>query len=339
MEPKNKSMNNKVTIICLTPVKNEAWILDKFLKSASLWADYIIIADQNSTDGSIEIAKKYPKVILVENNSAEFNENQRQKLLINEARKIGGPKILIALDADEFFTANFQESTEWQMILNSKPGDAFYIKWLNIYSNRKFGWFQESSHVFAIFDDDSPHIGSYIHSERLPVSKNSNKIIITSIFILHLQYIFWKRMESKQRYYQCLEVIKYPEKHPIDIYRKYNHMYAIPKSIRVTLNKKFFSIYLQNGIDILEKPKGKYFWFDREVLEFFMKYSTKNFSKLGIWGVNWSKRAYKFGYNPISDPRTLLDKIVHIWLKLTQKYKDTYFVTRIEKTIRYRFKW
>ena len=35
-------------IICLTPVKNEGWILERFLKCTSLWADYIIIADQSS---------------------------------------------------------------------------------------------------------------------------------------------------------------------------------------------------------------------------------------------------------------------------------------------------
>jgi glycosyltransferase involved in cell wall biosynthesis len=48
----------KPTIICLTPVKNEAWLLDRFLQATSLWADFIIIADQMSTDGSQEIAKK-----------------------------------------------------------------------------------------------------------------------------------------------------------------------------------------------------------------------------------------------------------------------------------------
>jgi len=27
------------TIICLTPVRNKAWILDRFLQATSLWAD------------------------------------------------------------------------------------------------------------------------------------------------------------------------------------------------------------------------------------------------------------------------------------------------------------
>ncbi len=46
---------DKPVLICLTPIRNEAWILERFLQCASLWADYIIIGDQNSDDGSREI--------------------------------------------------------------------------------------------------------------------------------------------------------------------------------------------------------------------------------------------------------------------------------------------
>ena len=72
-------MDGKPIVICLTPVRNEALILDRFLKATSLWADHIIIADQMSTDGSREIAKKHPKVTLIDNLSETFNEPERQK--------------------------------------------------------------------------------------------------------------------------------------------------------------------------------------------------------------------------------------------------------------------
>ena len=70
------SQKNNLTpkIICLTPVRNESWILEKFLKCASLWADIIIIADQESDDGSREIAKNFEKVKLVDNKSGYFSE-------------------------------------------------------------------------------------------------------------------------------------------------------------------------------------------------------------------------------------------------------------------------
>ena len=94
-------MTNQPLIVCLTPVKNEAWVLDRFLQCASHWADHIIIADQGSTDGSQEIAKKYPKVMLVENKEKQFQGTGMRKLLLHESRKIPGSKLLIALDADE----------------------------------------------------------------------------------------------------------------------------------------------------------------------------------------------------------------------------------------------
>ena len=65
----------------MTPVKNEAWILPLFLQSASIWADYIIIADQSSTDGSREIASRFPKVVLIENDSADLDEEYRNHIL------------------------------------------------------------------------------------------------------------------------------------------------------------------------------------------------------------------------------------------------------------------
>jgi hypothetical protein len=106
-------------LICLTPVLNEAWILERFLKCTSLWADHIIIADQRSTDGSREIARRCPKVTLIDNRSEVFNEPERQQMLLAEARRIPGAKILLALDADEFLTANFLTSPEWE---TNSPG-------------------------------------------------------------------------------------------------------------------------------------------------------------------------------------------------------------------------
>ena len=40
----------RAKVICMTPVKNEEWIMERFLAAASLWADCIIVADQHSQD-------------------------------------------------------------------------------------------------------------------------------------------------------------------------------------------------------------------------------------------------------------------------------------------------
>ena len=100
------------SIICITPIKNEAWILDRFLKCASTWADHIIMADQGSTDGSLEIIQHYPKVRLVEAPCQEFNMGKMRQALLEMARTIPGPRIIISLDADESLSANWKDSTE-----------------------------------------------------------------------------------------------------------------------------------------------------------------------------------------------------------------------------------
>ena len=113
----------------MTPVRNEAWVLRAFLESTTRWADYIIIADQMSTDGSREIAQEYDKVILIDNKNPEFNEAERQAMLVNKAREIsaGRDTLLWGLDADELLAADFRGTKDWEHIIHSVPGDVFWF--------------------------------------------------------------------------------------------------------------------------------------------------------------------------------------------------------------------
>ena len=192
-------MDVKPKIICLTPVRNEAWILDRFLKATSLWADHIIIADQTSTDGSREIALKYPKVILIDNNSQDYNESVRHKLVINEARKIDGKRLLVTIDADEVFTPNIFDSAEWNTIINAKEGTLFKFQWANICPNLNEMWL-EAFYPWAFMDNNFEYSGKLIHGPRIPIPTNTDTIIINQIKVIHFQYTDWNRMESKQRY-------------------------------------------------------------------------------------------------------------------------------------------
>ena len=127
--------------IVMTPVRNEAWVLRAFLEATSRWADYIIIADQMSTDGSREIAREYPKVILIDNKNPEFNEAERQSMLVAKAREVaaGRDTLLWGLDADEVFSANFRETEDWKRIMNSKPGAVFWFWWAQLtYDKRHY---------------------------------------------------------------------------------------------------------------------------------------------------------------------------------------------------------
>ncbi len=150
-------------------MRNEAWILDRFLQCASTWADHIIIADQQSDDGSREIAARYPKVRLVENPGLGFDEKTRQELLIAEARKIPGPRILIALDADEVLGANFATSPEWASLLAAPPGTSLWFERADFYPFHESIAIYHAAWLFGYVDDGRPHEGTFIHGPRVPL--------------------------------------------------------------------------------------------------------------------------------------------------------------------------
>jgi glycosyltransferase involved in cell wall biosynthesis len=314
--------------ICLTPVKNEAWILDKFLAATSFWADYIIIADQNSTDGSLEIAKRYEKVILINNPSSEFNEPERQKLLLSEARKIKGKKLLITLDADEIFTSDFQQTAEWQQILNANEGDVFGFEWVNVMPGFKKAWINKGPFPWAIIDDGSEHSGKEIHSPRIPISESTKITTIKTFKVLHLQYLNWARMQSKHNYYQCLERIKYPAKAPVDIYRMYHHMDSISKSNLIDILPEWINEYENKGIQLTNLKFEKRYWFDDEVEQLLSKHGSETFKREAIWEKQWSHK----------DPRNMLDKAIQLYLKTTQPFSKSPIVKKIDRQLRFHYR-
>lgn len=333
----NKSLFVKPKIICLTPVKNESWILEKFLSATSLWADHIIIADQFSDDDSREIARRFEKVILINNPSVEFNEPERQRLLIEAARKIEGPRLLITLDADEFLTANYHDSDEWDFIMQAPPGTVISFRWVNLKPDFTKYWSPDRHFPWGFIDDGSEHTGAVIHSTRIPMPINAMKIDLEEIKVLHYQYTDWERMASKHRWYQCWEVLNRPKRSAFDIYRQYHHMYEVKDSDLFDVKTEWFVYYLVNNINIKSVTKEGVYWWDREVLSNFQQYGTKMFRKLDIWDTDWKRLADHFkieGDSTFNDPRNFLDKLVHSWLKSANCHNSSFLNRLILKLLR-----
>ncbi len=323
----------KPTVICLTPVRNEAWILDRFLQCASLWADHIIIADQMSADGSREIACSYPKVKLIDNPGSVYDEAARQQLLINEARKIKGPRLLITLDADEIFTPDILTSTEWDKIKESQTGTVIKFRWANLKPGGKDFWYGDWF-PWGFMDDgrDFPN-GSVIHNARLPLNSDNPEIVAKEIRVLHFQYTHWERMRAKHRWYQQFELITFPEKRPLDIFRTYHHMFAIPKHDLLPVPGDWFKNYLEIGIDLKAESREDFNWFREESLKLFQSYGVSHFRKLHIWDIDWGKTS---GYK---DPRKLTDRLIQFWLIKTQPIYLRKGIVKIDRIIKKLFKY
>lgn len=319
-------------IICLTPVKNEEWILRNFLRATSLWADKIVVVFQKSDDNSEKICKEFSKVVFVRNDSDKYDEFARQNILINESRKIfpDDKHILIALDADEFLTMPPSFELEIKKIVKLKVGTNIIFNWNNVKSFGKEYWEGGSKMPFGFVDDGRVHQGKIIHSNRVPINSNIKCFECKEIQVLHYQYANWDRMRSKHRWYQAWEAVNHPERSYIDIFRQYNHMYGVNTNNIKTIPEEWFHVYSKNHIDINEFAiKETVYWWDKEVIGLIKKYSKRKFSKIYIWDFDWTKFGPEF-----SDPRSVAEKLIHIYLFWSQKYLKTILVKIMDKIIK-----
>lgn len=318
-------------IICLTPVKNEGWILDTFLRCASVWADHIIVADQMSTDASREIASRFEKAILVDNDSPTFNEPERVQLLLREARKIPGPKILIALDADEILAGelNWLRSPEF---LSTAPGTRITFEWVNVEPTCKRFWNPNPPMCWGFVDDGSPHSGPRIHSGRVPEPEGAPVLFVKQLRVLHLQYIDWERMKSKHRWYQCYERVQYPQKRPLAIYRTYHHMDRQEGREMEAITDDSLSAYATLGIDPFAHVKEDVYRWDREVAAMVRQHGFELFRHIDIWDKDWSGVDAEFGRD-MKSRHTRFGGLLFAYLRRTQSSARRLHVKLLDRAI------
>jgi hypothetical protein len=320
--------------IVLTPVRNEAWVLRAFLEATSLWADYIVIADQMSTDGSREIAKEYSKVILIDNDRKEMHQAATRRLLFEEAKKIEGDKILFALDADEFLAGDFVNSEAWRMIMDSQPNDAFCWRWMNLNGEDRNKCSVGPYYYWAVHTSDDLWDGvfpdNYIHEWRLPwppQASDDNKHELDGLFSIHLAWVNQNRQHNKERFYQVSTVAKEPKKSKVALFRHY-HVEVSQEYSKLPENA--YRLYENCGLDVWKYidlgDEGEYY--TSEVLRFFERDGMSNYAMLDIWDEDWMKR------NGLIDPRHRLQKMLLAYLRSTNAHANSIWVRCVDKLLK-----
>ncbi len=326
-------MNTPLHIV-MTPVRDEAWVLRAFLEATSLWADYIIIADQMSTDGSREIAKEYPKVILIDNKNPEFNEAERQAILVAKAREVaaGRDTLLWGLDADEVLAANAFVTEDWERIMNSVPGDVFWFKWAEICPDKKHYWLSPQKYYPWLFHDDGkePH-GNYvrnIHSMRIPYPIEEKQMYYVDDFrVLHLDYLNQNRVTSKRRFYQFVDW-EMNHRHPLALSRTYTQTKKGEKIL--PLRSTYLYDKEKNGFDLLDMINIEVSdcYRDNYIVERLSRHSMKELRKLNIWD-----KGFLHDYH-LRDPRRCVDRYVHKYLKKTAMNSDAIGIRVMDKILK-----
>jgi len=333
----SKRSASEPTLICLTPVRNESWILDRFLLCASTWADHIIVADQHSDDGSRAIARAHEKVKLIDNDHPGYDEQARQKLLIEAARRlpVDGKRILIALDADEMLSANWADSSEWRQLLETSEGTVLHFRWANLLPGIQRSWRSELK-PFGFVDDGSPHEGTTIHSPRIPTPEAAPTLHFEDIRVLHYQYTNWPRMKSKQRWYQCWERLNHPSKRPVTLYRQYHRMDAA-RERATPIRPEWIAGYEKEGIDMHTIEEKDYYHWDEKLVQLFLEHGVGSFRKLDVWNQDWTTIAESMELSTngrLQDPRSPFDRAVHWWLARTQPHDNNLAVRVVQQLLR-----
>jgi len=263
-------------------------------------------------------------------------------MLLAAARQFPAPRLLLTLDADEMLTANFMSNPEWRRMLEAPVGTVMYFKWVNLRPDLRSYWSPEYDSPWGFMDDGVEHSGSVIHSVRVPVPAGAPKLHLQKIKVLHYQYTKWERMESKHRWYQCLERVMHPSRSAVDIYRQYHHMYSISPGEILPLPEEWMSGYEHRGIDMRTIRNEAMYWFDREVLKMFAQHGPKTFRREAIWEADWSAMAKNVdvcgGRMICRDPRSILDRMFHSWLGRTQPLHRKRWVKRVDRALA-RFGW
>jgi len=324
-------------LICLTANRNYGWVMNAFLKANILWADYIIIADQHSTDGSREMALKYPNVIIVDNDDLSYGETARSQMVIDRARQIEGNKILFYLAIDEVLSANYSETEDWQKILHSLPGDVFFFQWANLCPDTKNYFPSETSHgkpffMARLFHDDvvTPYdnegIDMHTHCIPYPKEEENHIFYVEDFKIMHFGEFNEHWNIAKQRFYQFVDFDK-NNRSITSLSRMYNSRFKdrqyLPLPNEWIYRQKIHGFDLFTEVDTNEKP-----FLDQYVLDFISKNRIERYRRLDVWD-----RPFLNRYN-IADPRSLWIKLIHFYFHVTRKNTNTIIIRVIDKILK-----
>ena len=323
-------MSNCPLLICLTATRNYGWVTRAFLKANSQWADYIIVVDQMSTDGTQAMCAEYEKVILIEDHDLSYSETRRSTMAINRAREIEGDKILINLDIDEVLPANWMETNDGQRILKSKPGDMFVLFWANLLPDKKH-FKSEKDALYRAFHDDGvsefDNQGKDMHTHCLPWCPTQKEVFVHDFPILHFG-IYNTSFQFVKRWYYY-QMVDYDLNHRSAVSLSRFYRKAIPFQATST-DQEIKTSWLWKDFDIfsqIEVITPLILW--QEIRRFIEKKGITHYQKLDIWDEEFIRKT------EVQDPRSFLYKALHFYLRATEKYQYSIPVRAIDKLLKW----
>jgi glycosyltransferase involved in cell wall biosynthesis len=223
-------------LVAMYRIKNvEKWIGESLEKTSEL-CDEIVVLDDGSTDRTLEIVRKFPKVVELRHYERELNEfRDRQELL--EMAKGRNPDWILAIDGDEVWEEKVDRAYLDRLMNPPNPDINSYIVryfafWDDLENYRSDGIFGRMSNIRLFrnlpdqkFWTDHP-VGFHVNS--VPPQPSGGEAL-TNIRVLHFGYVDEKERRRKWEWYEAQD----KEKREKDIGGKdYRHLVSTHVSRR-----------------------------------------------------------------------------------------------------------
>ncbi len=179
----------------MCPVKNEEIHIRSFLENVTQWADVVIIANHNSTDMSLDIARTFSQVIVFDYVEQNFSNKIRWYLLAEVRKLFGSGNLIFFIDADEILHPAAIKAVEKQLLISTNLDCSFSFPWIHLWKNpnqvRTDGEWLNYTKIIAFNDIFGRTFESIEvpndHTNRIPENFEYNFHVNYPLF--HFQYL------------------------------------------------------------------------------------------------------------------------------------------------------
>jgi len=194
-------------LVAILRVKNEILYIRKCLKRLSELVDEIIVLDNGSTDGTLEVYNDFPKLIQLLQTEG-FDEG-RDKIMLLEAAKERQPDWILWLDGDEVFEKSLTRD-DLNKYMNSSANKISF-RLINFWMNEQDVRYGGSYFLYSIYPrprmwrntEGSFFLDKKIHNGE--IQGISGKEYLSPFRILHYGYVNKEKVERKYDLYKQVD--------------------------------------------------------------------------------------------------------------------------------------
>lgn len=282
-------------LCAILPVRNEDWILGLSLRALLMWVDEAIVLDHASTDHTPQILEAIQRetgrvTILRDSDPVWAEMSQRHRLL--EAARERGATHVATVDADEVLTGNLLPNIRNH--IGSLSGGGIVrcampciTRSVTQYRADDSIWSRVvTTLAFADREDLAWHAQNdgYDFHHREPYGWD-HQIEIPSFRggLMHLQFVYRRRLLAKHALYKMTEVLRWPGREPVQAVDQRYSMAPDWSGMQLAQTPaEWWEPYqhLMHHLDLTHEP-----WHEGECKRLMAEHGPQRFAGLNLFGI------------------------------------------------------